>query len=840
MRKIAIISIIMALFVSAVATADECLVATNAELQEAVDSAVNDGGCWTDSEVYRKRYEDYRGGSLSFHVIRFGTSVSISASLPCLGGYKNNPLVIIAGDGVDATILSNKDICMDSSSGGVIFDGIKLKTPRVVISSDNNAILNSEIKGMIRVIGSSNFIVGSSVMGASGNGLDIFGDNNKIIDTKIGESERYGIFIRGYDTKVQGGRAYLNKAGGIYVETCGSGGDCKDPRSALISHVEFLKNEGRDIEIQKWPLVAPVNLVSVQAGTFWKIMGNIEDPMAKGEDYPWKDVNIKAVKVELYIKEGPFVAEIEEVNPNTGEFVFSLANPIEVDGQKYLDPIFVATAVDLESGNTSPFSSQLDTVNQKDWDEDGIPNDQEDYNHNGVVDFGETDPRKADTDGDGLTDGEERLRTGRVADLLASGAIFTDLSGLDPTNADSDGDCLRDGLEIGVSTPITEESVDAVSAMEGLVGSSAKPELLSPFCEAILKEHNIIYSATDFDENPNSITDPTNADSDGDGLKDGEEDWNFNGMRDEKNGEYLETDPSLPDTDGDTFLDGEEGDVNRNFILDENESDPLLKDTDGDGLADDVEITRFGSLPNNCDTDGDGLPDGVEGGVINPDPKDSECAGLQTAGTNFTSIGQLSPIKKDSDGDGINDGDEDANHNGWLDPDETDPTIEDTDKDGISDGIEAALDIDGDGYPDVDILMLENGKKCTPPESATDLDCDGVPNTRDDDSDNDGCYDREEGIHADENRDGIPDVWQQDVAKCMDASAGGGVPAAPVAPVPSAGGLGMMNPSKAIPVSEGGGACSLTPTGAGSSAYLIYLLLIFPTAVIFRYKKAAH
>ncbi len=66
-----------------------------------------------------------------------------------------------------------------------------------------------------------------------------------------------------------------------------------------------------------------------------------------------------------------------------------------------------------------------------DADADGLGDDEEDVNGNGVVDPGETDPANPDTDADGLSD-------------------FLELRGrnpTDPTNPDSDGDELPDGVE---------------------------------------------------------------------------------------------------------------------------------------------------------------------------------------------------------------------------------------------------------------------------------------------------------------------------------------------------------------------------------------------------------
>lgn len=80
------------------------------------------------------------------------------------------------------------------------------------------------------------------------------------------------------------------------------------------------------------------------------------------------------------------------------------------------------------------------------------------------------------------------------------------------------------------------------------------------------------------------------------------------------------------------------------------------------------------------DADFDGIPDDIE----------------KLSCTNY--------LDADSDDDGIPDGVEDANHNGVLDPGETDPCSFDTDGDGLSDGYElgyTSADIDEDTDPTI-------------------------------------------------------------------------------------------------------------------------------------------
>lgn len=83
---------------------------------------------------------------------------------------------------------------------------------------------------------------------------------------------------------------------------------------------------------------------------------------------------------------------------------------------------------------------------------------------------------------------------------------------------------------------------------------------------------------------------PLVADSDSDGLLDGQEDRNANGTR-----ELWETGGLDPDTDGDGLTDGEE-DANANGGHDAHETSALLVDSDGDGVTDSQEMR--------CRTDG--------------------------------------------------------------------------------------------------------------------------------------------------------------------------------------------------------------------------------------------
>ena len=100
-------------------------------------------------------------------------------------------------------------------------------------------------------------------------------------------------------------------------------------------------------------------------------------------------------------------------------------------------------------------------------------------------------------------------------------------------------------------------------------------------------------------------TDPTKLDTNDNGIDDGAEDFDGDGLTNSE--EYTrKTDPWCDDSDDDGLKDGEE--VNTYF------TDPLKKDTDDDGLEDGEEIylVDFGFSPTNPDSNGDGILDGDE------------------------------------------------------------------------------------------------------------------------------------------------------------------------------------------------------------------------------------
>lgn len=159
-------------------------------------------------------------------------------------------------------------------------------------------------------------------------------------------------------------------------------------------------------------------------------------------------------------------------------------------------------------------------------------------------------------------------------------------------------------------------------------------------------------------------TNPLNPDTDGDGLKDGEE------------VHVYRTNPLNKDTDGDGLTDGEE-------VL-KYHTDQLKRDTDSDGLSDGDEILRYSTDPLKRDTDGDALSDGDEVLKYRTDPLkvDTDEDGLPDG--DEVEKYHTDPLKKDTDGDGLSDYDE-------VNKYKTNPLVADTDAGGVDDGKEIQI-----------------------------------------------------------------------------------------------------------------------------------------------------
>lgn len=181
-------------------------------------------------------------------------------------------------------------------------------------------------------------------------------------------------------------------------------------------------------------------------------------------------------------------------------------------------------------------------------------------------------------------------------------------------------------------------------------------------------------------------TNPKLADSDGDGLKDGEEikTHKTDALKADSDGDSLndreelmthKTNPNKVDSDSDGLADNAE--------LNNHKTDPLKADSDNDSLNDSEEVNTTKTNANVADTDGDGLKDGEE---VNSHKTDA--------------------LKADTDGEGLKDGEEVAKH-------KTNPLRADTDNGTVDDAAELRNGtnplIADDDVPKKEVLKVEAG-----------------------------------------------------------------------------------------------------------------------------------
>ncbi|MDO8526714.1 MAG: hypothetical protein Q7T03_03390 [Deltaproteobacteria bacterium] len=193
--------------------------------------------------------------------------------------------------------------------------------------------------------------------------------------------------------------------------------------------------------------------------------------------------------------------------------------------------------------------------NHADSDGDGLSDYEEDINQNGRPDPNETSPINPDTDGDHLADGLE------VKQLHTN-----------PLITDSDGDTIADDVELGL-VPSDPAKLQAALVVVEINSSAPDGSITTNPAQVVL---NLSYT-------PGIATDPTNPDTDGDGLCDGNNTVNNGGPAGNV-----------------SCIRGE--DINSNGIIDKDlnnpnivrETDPRNPDSDSDGASDKSEICANG------------------------------------------------------------------------------------------------------------------------------------------------------------------------------------------------------------------------------------------------------
>jgi hypothetical protein len=414
----------------------------------------------------------------------------------------------------------------------------------------------------------------------------------------------------------------------------------------------------------------------------------------------------------------------------------------DTDGDGLGDGLELGKAGDADpKTKTNPLS--------KDTDGDGLFDSTEDKDHDGKVGAGETDPGNADSDGGGTADGQEVLFDGSnpldPSDDAAGDADGDGLKngaevklGTNPKNPDSDGDTISDGDETSVGNGAAGKAIDTDG--DGTIDALDTDSDGDTWTDA-QEAGDGDWKTKPLDSNGDGVPDYRALDSDGDGLPDAQE-------------KTLGTERGKADTDGDGLGDGIE--------VSKLHTDPLDRDSDDDAVLDGDELQTDGDgdgLPNalDPDSDNDGVFDGTELGrtASTLDPQTNLAARAFIADADPST--KTNPNSADSDGDGRRDGAEDVNHDGKLDPGETDATVVTT--------TPALPDADADGLPDAEEAFLQ-----TDPHDA-DSDDDGVPDGAEwnlgHDTDRDGACN---AADPDSDGDGLPDGLERGAAQATSAT----------------------------------------------------------------------
>ncbi len=312
----------------------------------------------------------------------------------------------------------------------------------------------------------------------------------------------------------------------------------------------------------------------------------------------------------------------------------------------------------------------------------------------------------ADSDNDGLSDTDEATTKAlptTTSDGWTNGDVHVHYAFGNslPTCPDSDGDGLPDGLEVGWRTAGTNTDTNTtedtnLDGYPNFIGD------IDPPLHAVVENAGTVPGVGSLSlgddrsrQAAGSVTDPTNPDTDGDGILDGAEDANRNGWTDgdgktlpltatiaqyatarpnagdwpnnkiDSFETWTETSPTNSDSDGDGLKDGYgedknvngyvDGDTNRNRVYDAGEAwtetNPLKFDTDGDGLPDGWEVSNgLDPLDNGTDSFRTALAnDGNPSNGANGDPDGDGNTNLQEylAGTDPQKDDRIAPVTGD-------------------------------------------------------------------------------------------------------------------------------------------------------------------------------------------------
>ncbi len=205
-----------------------------------------------------------------------------------------------------------------------------------------------------------------------------------------------------------------------------------------------------------------------------------------------------------------------------------------------------------------------------------------------------TDPMRTDSDDDYLADAKEVFGY-NISVKRKNGSIEKKFVTTHPSNDDCDNDELIDGRELSFQTDPNHPDADEDDLIDGYnVTTPTTSELFMYFTGLGIQYKNNGDGTATFVGELSMGSSPTNNESDGDGLPDGQE--VFTNL----------THPAFVDTENDGIPDGYESYYGLDFLSDDSEDD-----FDGDDFTN-IKEYMYGTNPRHHDTDFDGLPDAWE------------------------------------------------------------------------------------------------------------------------------------------------------------------------------------------------------------------------------------
>ncbi len=677
---------------------------------------------------------------------------------------------------------------------------IKIKSNKITLK--NIVIKDASTNNAIYVESDYNIFENVLVENTSnGTGLFLDGDNNNITGL-VATRNTNGLVINGINNTVTGSVFKENKNNGVTLNNSSANEVTKNA---------YYNNTGVAMHSPITDIAPTIESGTKISSSQYSVLISFDADVQRVELYRTfpkaGDVTLIGETTEFTSRTATFTFDA-----NSGESVFAIAflnkttsamsnvQPLSEFGSgNGGGNVLGCNGVPIESGTiinricaVGVGSSEL-----QDSDCDGIYDNKEDLNKNCQWDpsSGETDAKNSDSDGDGLFDGQEDKNKNGIQDEDET----------NPNDEDSDGDTIADGIE--------DQNKNGVRNT-----NESDPKSNDTDADGIPDNLEDVNQDGKWDDPIE--TKAFNNDTDLDGLKDGAEDKNNNGQVDPgesdprkkdsdqdqlpDGNDLCPTDPDTtctkpcipgqaPDQSQDTDFDGIPDfweDFNHTCVVDANETSPKKSDTDDDGSND-----RLDPCPKNndkscitaCvpgaqvapqyDPDGDGVAYVDEdknhnciadGGETDFNKADTDMDGI-IDGVEIK-VG-MDPLKKDSDNDGIDDGDEDLNKDGVMQDGETNPIKQDTDSDGTKDSLDACP---SDPNPDCKNQCIQ-GKI---PSDNIDSDSDGIANKFEDldhdcnkdsgetsafdnDTDKDGVHDGTEDI----NSNGLVDIGEMDPKK---------------------------------------------------------------------------